>query len=276
MNFRIAFLVSILTGISFIATAQKGKLFIIGGGERSDALIGDMVNSSGLTGSDYIIVLPMASVQPDTGFYYISRQIAKHSTAPIRMFDFRKEGIDRKTWEDSVRAAKLIYILGGDQNSFMNSVRQTDLYGAIHDAYNSGATIAGTSAGAAVMSRRMITGQMIKDTVYKETFDKLLKDNIAFADGLGLLQDVIIDQHFVRRSRYNRLLSAIADMPGYTGIGIDEGTALVVEGKKARVSGESQVIRFRHAARNNKTGGELINLKKIRIDLFINGENFRL
>ena len=256
--------------------SSEGKLFIIGGGERSDALIKKLVETAGLATNDYIIVLPMASVQPDTGFYYISRQIGKHTPALIRNFDFRQPEIPLQQWADSVAGAKLIYILGGDQNSFMKSVLNTPVYDAIHKAYKNGATIAGTSAGAAVMSRYMITGQQLKDSVYKETFNKLLTDNIEFAEGLGLLQQTIIDQHFIRRSRYNRILSALSSRPGFMGIGIDEGTAIIVSGNKARVAGDSQVLRFKHSGRAGRSAGELVNLKNIRLDIYVEGEVFKL
>ena len=256
--------------------SAEGKLFIIGGGERSDALIGKLVETTDADEQDYIIVLPMASAQPDTGFYYISRQLRKHTELPIFNLDFRKSDIDFKGWTDSVAGARLIYILGGDQNSFMRSVLHTPLYDAIHQAYQNGATIAGTSAGAAVMSRYMITGQQLKDTVYKETFNKLWTDNIEFAEGLGLLQRSIIDQHFIRRSRYNRILSALHSRPGYMGIGIDEGTAIIVSGNKARVVGDSQVLRFRHKGKRATTPGNLLKLKRIRLDIYVEGEVFKL
>src|SRR4051794_25051208 len=110
----------------------------------------------------------------------------------------------------------------------MRVVINTPVYKAIHAAYQNGATIAGTSAGAAVMSRYMITGkELVGDTTSNATFKKLRNKNIEFEEGLGLLQFDIIDQHFIVRSRYNRLLSALARFPAFTCIGIDEATAII-------------------------------------------------
>jgi len=254
----------------------KGSLFIIGGGKRSDALIQQLVKTADLRAGDYMVVLPMASEQPDTGFLYISRQLERHTQAPIFNFDFNKHDVTDKQWTDSLAGARLIYILGGDQNRFMKTVLHTPVYTAIHAAYNRGATIAGTSAGAAVMSRYMITGRQLRDSVYKETFDKLLPDNIEFAEALGLLQQTIVDQHFVKRSRYNRLLSALAAKPGYTCVGIDEGTALIVQGKKAVVAGDSQVVRFTLPKKSRKTHPGLLKMEGLMVDIYAAGDVLRI
>jgi len=250
----------------------KGNLFIIGGGERSDALIGQMLQTASLKTNDYIIVLPMASEIPDTGFKYISAQIKKHSPHLVKNFNFSKHDVRDKKWTDSLAGAKLIYILGGDQSRFMKSVLGTPVYTAIHQAYQNGATIAGTSAGAAVMSKYMITGSQLLDTVYKETFNKLLDQNVEFAEGLGLLQHTIIDQHFLRRSRYNRLISALASHPDMVCVGIDEGTAIIVHGNKAMVAGDSQVIRFASPKNLQKTSNGLFKFSEAEFGVFSAGD----
>lgn len=261
--------------LSLHVTAQsnaRGSLFIIGGGNRSDALIKQLVTTAGLTARDYIIVLPMATTQPDTGFKYITQQLRLHTDVVIRNFDFNKHDANDKKWIDSLANAKLIYILGGDQSRFMKAVLNTPVYAAIHNAYQKGATIAGTSAGAAVMSKYMITGKQLKDSVYKETFDKLWENNIEFTEGLGLLQHTIIDQHFIKRNRYNRLISALGDKPDYICLGIDEGTAVIIHGNKATVAGDSQVIRFAHPTKVSKTPKGLLKMDNIALGIFTSGD----
>lgn len=250
----------------------KGSLFIIGGGNRSDSLMKDLVETARLRAGDYIVVLPMASEQPEAGFAVIKEQLAKHTNAVIRNFDFSGTKEARSQWVDSVAGARLIYILGGDQNRFMKAVLNTPVYEAIHKAYQQGSTVAGTSAGAAVMSHYMITGRQLRDTVYKETFDKLWDNNIEFAEGLGLLPDVIIDQHFIKRNRYNRLLSALAAKPGFVCIGIDEGTALIVHGSKGLVAGESQVLRFARPKGQAVSSTRLLKFKNIDLGVYTAGD----
>jgi len=250
----------------------KGNLFIIGGGDRSDDLIKQLVKTADFKTNDYIIVLPMASEVPDTGFKYISAQLKKQTNAAIKNFNFAKHDVNDKKWIDSLTGAKLIYILGGDQNRFMKVVLGTPVYAAIHKAYQNGSTVAGTSAGAAVMSKHMITGKQLLDTVYKETFNKLWDKNVEFAEGLGLLQNTIIDQHFLKRNRYNRLVSSLAAHPEMVCVGIDEATAIIVHGKKATVAGDSQVLRFANPKNLTTTAKGLIKFKQAEFGVFTEGD----
>ncbi len=267
----------IAMGILFTLALQaqgqaKGSLFIIGGGDRSDALMQQMLNTAKLKANDYIIVLPMSSEAPDAGFDFLTKQLKKMTPHPMRNFNFSKHGVNDQKWIDSLAGAKLIYILGGDQSRFMKVVSGTPVYTAIHKAYQNGATIAGTSAGAAVMSKYMITGQQLLDTVYKETFNKLWDKNIEFAEGLGLLQNTIIDQHFLKRNRYNRLVSALAAHPDMVCVGIDESTAIIVNGNKATVAGESQVVRMANPKNLQKTGKGLLKFNQADFGVFTAGD----
>jgi Cyanophycinase and related exopeptidases len=112
---------------------------------------------------------------------------------------------------------------------------------AIHARYSAGAVVGGTSAGAAVMSTPMITGDerhpggARPDTT--DAFKTIARDNIITSDGFALIQGAIIDQHFLRRKRHNRLVSAVLEHPDLLGVGIDESTALLV-----RPDGEWNVL----------------------------------
>ncbi|TDG36714.1 cyanophycinase [Pedobacter changchengzhani] len=267
----------LIIGIAFSLSAfaqsyAKGNLFIIGGGNRSDALIKQLVSTANLKAKDYIIILPMASEIPDTGFKYISAQLKTQTNATIKNFNFSKHDVNDKNWVDSLAGAKLIYILGGDQNRFMKSVLNTPVYTAIHKAFKNGATIAGTSAGAAVMSKYMITGKQLLDSVYKETFNKLWDKNVEFTEGMGLLENTIVDQHFLKRNRYNRLISAIAAHPDLVGVGVDESTAIIVHGNKATVAGDSQVIRIANPKNIKITSKGLIKFSQLEFGIFTAGD----
>jgi len=270
------FLLTIFLGIALMLNAQskaaKGNLFIIGGGNRSDALMKEMLNTAALKANDYIIILPMASEIPDSGFKSISAQLKKLDNRTIRNFNFAKHDVNDKKWIDSLAGAKLIYILGGDQSRFMKVVLNTPIYTAIHKAYQNGSTIAGTSAGAAVMSKYMITGKQLLDTAYTETFNKLWDKNVDFSSGMGLLENTIIDQHFLKRNRYNRLISALAAHPDLVCIGIDESTAIIVRGNKATVAGESQVIRMANPKELKKTDKGLLKFNQAEFGIFTAGD----
>ena len=269
-----------ITLFSFHAQAQTvnapGKLFIIGGGERTDDLVKLLIETAGLRPGDHIAILPMSSAEPDSSYFYIKSDLEKACKNTIAYLNFTSATEHDKAMLDSVKNSRLIFITGGDQSRFMKIVGKGPIYQAIHAAFNHGATVAGTSAGAAVMSKQMITGNQLSDTVYHETIGKLLAKNIEITEGLGLVEHVIIDQHFVVRSRYNRLISALHDYPGFLGIGIDESTAIIVQQKNVRVVGESQVLVFSTPLPMQTTKKDQKKYKKIEVTIFTSGDKFQI
>jgi cyanophycinase len=259
------------------AQTPKGKLFIIGGGDRSDNLMKQVLSVSDLTKKDYIVVLPMSSEEPDSSFIFFKTQMLKLTTNPIVMFNFNKETAQNKTLTDSLQKAKLIFISGGDQTRFMNIVQNTPIKTAIKKAYENGSTISGTSAGAAVMSEKMITGNQKLQKEYSGTFDNIRYDNLETTEGLGLIKTAIIDQHFLKRNRYNRLLTALVEFPTLTGIGIDEATAIIVRNNQVEVAGDSEVIVVRNPkgilkAKNNN----LISIESLQMSIYTPGQKFNI
>jgi len=255
---------------------NKGSLFIIGGGDRSAALMEDLVQTADLRPSDYIVVLPMATSIPEESIAYISGQLLEHCKNPITSFNFTKaQANDNQAWIDSVKNARLIFITGGDQNKFMEVVRGTKLYNAMHEAYRNGATVSGTSAGAAVMSQIMITGAQ-KGKSETGRFSEIETNSVVTSEGMGFLTGAIIDQHFIIRSRYNRLLSAQADHPDKMVIGIDEGTAIIVKGKQVSVTGNSQVVVVSGTKKIQVSDKNKVTFKNAKLSLYIHGQHFKL
>ena len=259
------------------AQTPKGKLFIIGGGDRSDALMKQALTVADLGKKDYIVVLPMSSEEPDSSFIFFKTQMTKLTSNPIVMLNFNRETSQNKVLTDSLQKAKLIFISGGDQVRFMNVVQNTPIKTAIQKAYENGSTISGTSAGAAVMSEKMITGNQKLQKEYSGTFDNIRYDNLKTSEGLGLLKTAVIDQHFLKRNRYNRLLSALVEFPALTGIGIDESTAIIVRNNEIEVAGESEVIVVRNpkgilkAKKNN-----LISIENLQMSIYTAGQKFNI
>jgi cyanophycinase len=272
-----ALIVLFLTSFFLQAQAPKGKLFIIGGGDRSDDLMKQVLSVADLTKKDFIVVLPMSSEEPDSSFIFFKTQMVKLTSNPIVMLNFNATTAQNKTLTDSLQKAKLIFISGGDQVRFMNVVHNTPIKTAIQKAYENGSTISGTSAGAAVMSEKMITGNQKLQKEYSGTFDNIRYDNLETSEGLGLLKTAVIDQHFLKRNRYNRLLSALVEFPALTGIGIDEGTAIIVRNNQVEVAGESEVIVVRNpkgilkAKKNN-----LISIENLQMSIYTAGQKFNI
>lgn len=283
LNKQITLIALIVLNVAFCSTMtfsqqinSKGKLFIIGGGSRPSSMVDRIIKESGLDKGGYGIILPMSSAEPDSAVYYAKRQFTKLGIDKIYGLQFVKDEKLTTSKLDSIKNANLIYISGGDQNRFMEVVQGTDVEASIHEAYKNGSLIGGTSAGAAVMSKIMITGNELKHPVYSSTFRNIEAENIEIQTGLGLLTDIIIDQHFVKRSRYNRLLTAILEFPKMIGIGIDESTAILVIGNTIEVVGESQVIVLKNPEQTLQKHNDKLGAKGIIMDIYLPGEIFTL
>lgn len=272
-KFLFSFLALVITVTCF--AQPKGKLLIIGGGSRPEAMVTRLIKESGIDKGGYGIILPMSSAQQDSSVYYANQQFIAQGFILKGVF-FTKADQVNKQKTDSVRNAKLIYITGGDQVRFMGIVGGTTVETAIMEAYRNGATIAGTSAGAAVMSRIMITGNQLKHTDYQSTFSSIEEKNLETSRGLGLVDNVIVDQHFLARSRHNRLISAVIEFDNVMGIGIDESTAILVKGKDAEVIGSAQVIVLANPTQSRRSLNGKLGAKDLRLTVYLPGDHFSL
>ena len=254
---------------------SKGKLFIIGGGSRPDFLVDRMIKEAGLKSGETVAIFPHASEEQDSSFYYAKQQFEKRNLKALDCA-FKKDEKLSPSKLDSLKTAKLIYIGGGDQVRFMEIINSNpEVKNLLKSAYQNGKMIAGTSAGAAVMSEVMITGNQLKYKDYENTFDNIEIKNVETKQGLGFIKTAVIDQHFVVRSRYNRLLSLIIENPTYKGIGIDEGTAILVKNGSAEVVGRAQVIVFKNPKQSKKLNGDKLGAQGITLDIYLNGEKFK-
>jgi cyanophycinase len=113
-----------------------------------------------------------------------------------------------------------VFMTGGNQLKLSAIVNGTSFGEAVRAAHLRGAAVGGTSAGASILSSHMVAFGP-GGAVPKQRMTQL-------AAGLGLVRDVVIDQHFDQRNRYGRLLMLVAQSPGLLGIGIDEDTAAVI------------------------------------------------
>lgn len=230
-----------------------------------------MIDEAEIREGSYIAVLPMSSEEPDSAFLFIRQDIEQVSDIPCINLNFVENDLINQPKLDSLKNASIVFITGGDQSRFMRLVHDTPIEDAIIEAFHNGAVIAGTSAGAAVMSKVMISGEENFSPEYQATYDKLWKENAIYNHGIGLLNNVIVDQHFVVRSRHNRLLSAICDYPGMYGLGIDEETAAIVKDQVITVAGENQVILF-HPKDTCTLQMHRIGVRDLHMDVLLPGD----
>jgi cyanophycinase len=241
-----------------------GNLVIAGGGptipeitERALALAGGK--------KAHVLIIPQASTRADTG-QRSEEMWRKAGATHVTVLDFK----DKKAALAAIKDATLIWMPGGSQSLLMKILSQNGMVGPIRDRFQHGATIGGTSAGAAVMSVIMLNGEARLDRVVTSTS----KD----AEGLGLWPDVIIDQHHIRRYRFNRLFSAVVNHPKFVGIGIDESTAIVVRGRSFEVIGKSgvYVIDGRKMSKIATKNGEPAAASNVALHLLNAGMRFDL
>jgi cyanophycinase len=217
--------------------APRGSLVIVGGGDRSETMMRRFVE---------LAVVPNASSEPEeTG----RALVAELDSLGARAFVYQ---VDRAAAAVEASARRLdsatgIWFSGGDQALVTAALGGTPVQRAMLRRYRNGAVVGGTSAGAAIMSDSMITGNQTPpgDTTgyYGDEYPAIARHRVEIKPGLGFLPEAIVDQHFIRRERHNRLLSAVLERPSLLGVGIDESTALEVgPDGHWRVLGESAVV----------------------------------
>jgi cyanophycinase len=158
----------------------------------------------------------------------------------------------------------------------MDVVLNTPVMDAIHAAWKNGAVIAGTSAGAAVMSKTMITGNQLKHQGLESSYPTIEEGNIETKAGLGFLNSVIIDQHFVKRQRLNRLIAVSIENKGKLCVGIDESTAIVVDGETATVTGKGQVVVIKNIGTEKTVRNGLLGIRGLEVSVYLPGDKFNL
>ncbi|MES3628689.1 MAG: cyanophycinase [Longimonas sp.] len=254
----------------------SGGLFIIGGGTQPAAMVERMVQEAGVDTTGHAVILPMATSDPMAAIDEVRTRLQDAGAQTVKGIHVPEGTTPSQDDLDTIRSAHLIYLTGGDQRRFMEAVDGTPVIAAIRDSYDNGALVAGTSAGAAVMGPRVITGDEQRYDEYSSTFRTLESDNLILRDGLDLLPNVIVDQHFIYRSRYNRLLTAVLEDPSMAGIGIDESTALLITESEAEVVGEWQIVVVRHPTGTTRTQDNLLGGRGLTIDVYLPGETVEL
>ena len=263
-----------------LGPAVKGRLVIIGGGERTGAIMERFFQlAGGREKARIIIIIPMASSTPDTT---AMEEKAEFQAAGVRNVDWLIFTREQASYPEIVRrldSATGIFFSGGDQARLTRVIVGTPVHEKLKRLYSDGVIMAGTSAGAAIMSKVMITGDELinKDTV--NIFHSIMKGNVQTIEGIGFLDKVVIDQHFVKRKRLNRLVSVVLENPGLPGIGIDESTAVQVDPDGTfEVLGEGTVVVLdarKAGSIHTDTHGNLAG-RGVRMDVYSAGEKFNL
>ena len=256
-----------------------GHLVMIGGGKRPDIVMDRIIALAGGKQAS-IVIIPAASEDPLDSSLYARHQFETRGAQNVKFLILEKGRVDLAENLEAVRGAAAVFFTGGDQNRLTEFLKDTALLEAVRDVHRRGGVISGTSAGAAVMSAVMITGDENPAVPEgAESFTSIKSGRIVTAPGFGFMTQAIVDQHFIRRKRHNRLLSLVLENPSLIGIGIDEETAAVIgPDGLLEVLGDSLVVIYdarnaRHIATDEHGNLSALN---ISVHLLKNGMVFNL
>jgi cyanophycinase len=255
---------------------RRGTLIIIGGHEDRDPE-GDrkiLREVAKRVAGRKLVLATVASHQPEGYFDDYEKAFADLGLGHLceLYVEDRSEAGDREKL-DIIDDAAAIFFSGGDQLRITSQIGDTSIEEKVRALYERGGLIAGTSAGASVMSDTML----VKGT----SSETHRIGDLHMSPGLGLIRDVIIDQHFAERGRFGRLLGAVAHNPRVLGIGIDEDTAAVVEGDEFYVigSGAVYVVDGEHVSHSNVAEARperVLSMHDVRVHVLGTGDRFDL
>lgn len=212
---------------------DKGSLIIIGGGKVGDEIWDEFIERAGGREKAKIVVVTNASA--DVVEYYspaIEKAISyvgKNRVTRLHLKDINEANNDKLI--KALKEATGVYFTGGRQWRIAEVYLNTKAHQLFNEVLARGGVIAGSSAGASIQGSFLWRG----DT---SGADILVGDH---TQGLGFLKNSAIDQHILVRNRQHDLVDFIKAAPAFIGIGLDESTAIVVEGPSFKVIGKSYV-----------------------------------
>ena len=213
-----------------------GALVVIGGAEDKTGemkILREFVRLSGGERAKIVVVTVATELPVEVGAEYID-VFERIGVADVRTFDVSaRAAANRASACKAVEEASGVFFTGGEQIRITELLGGTQMDMALHTAHERGLTLAGTSAGASMMSSTMIVAGAA------ETNPRM--GIVQMAPGMEFIDGVVIDQHFAQRGRLGRLLSAVAQYPHHLGLGIDEDTSVIVRGYELAVLGRGAV-----------------------------------
>ena len=255
---------------------SRGFIIPIGGAEDKISDRAILRQFTELAGGSraHIGVIPTASVLPDTGQRYIDvlRAVGAGEVSVLPVFT--RDDAERDDLLDLAESCTGLFITGGNQLRLSTILGGTPMAQKIRRLNARGVHVAGTSAGAAFSSEHMIA--------FGESGATPRAGKVSLAPGLGLINRVIIDQHFRQRDRLGRLLTALSYNPFTIGCGLDEDTAAFIDpfdvihvvGSGAITIVDVSDLEYSSMAQADE--GEAVELIGIRLHVMVQGATYDL
>jgi len=204
-----------------------------------EGILYHVVKEAGGVDANIVIIPAASSIPVEVGENYIEA-FTTLGCKNVNVLDIRsKEDSEKKASIDLIKSANCIMFSGGNQSKITDKIGGTTIHDILLDRYKneSGFVIAGTSAGAMVMANEMIAGGSATEA--------FVKGAVTMYKGLGLIPELIIDTHFIRRGRFGRQSEAVAKFPNLIGIGLAEDTGIIIKnGNDCTVIGSGMAIIF--------------------------------
>ncbi len=256
---------------------KRGYIVPIGGAEermRDPAILKRFVELCGGE-SSRIVIIPTASKLRSTGSDYekVFKDLGVREVRSLAYQD--RADCERQSWLHVLEQADGAFFTGGNQLRLSTTLGGTSVANMLRDRNRSGDLhIAGTSAGAAIMSQHMIA--------FGEEGATPHADMVTLVPGLGIVENLIVDQHFRQRDRLGRLLSALAYNPSSIGIGLDEDTAAIIshDGSiEAAGSGAITIVdpaEVEYSSMDSAHKSDPVSIIGVRLHILIEGGHYDL
>ena len=266
----------------------KGTLIPIGGNEDKgieeseiytlefidEGILYHVVKESGGVNANIVVIPTASSIPVEVGENYLTA-FSTLGCKNVEVLDIRsKEDSETERAINLIKNANCVMFSGGDQSKITDKIGGTSIHTILIERYKNedNFVIAGTSAGAMAMANEMIAGGSASES--------FIKGAVNMYNGLGLIPELIIDTHFIRRGRFGRQSEAVAKFPNLLGIGLAEDTGMIIKnGNNCTVIGSGMVIVFDGSTltHNNEKilkEGTPMTMANLTIHVLSNGDEY--
>lgn len=268
----------------------KGILIPIGGNEDKgieenemytlefidEGILYHVVEASGGIDAKIVVIPTASSIPVEVGENYI-KAFTKLGCKDVTVLDIRnRKDSEKQSSIELIETCDCVMFSGGDQSKISKKIAGTQIHNILLERYKneSDFVIAGTSAGAMAMTKEMIAGGSASES--------FVKGAVLMYKGLGLIPELIIDTHFIRRGRFGRASEAVAKHPNLLAIGLAEDTGMIIKnGNDCTVIGSGMVIIFDGSAlqHNNEKvlkEGTPMTITNLKVHVLSNGDQYNI
>jgi cyanophycinase len=258
------------------AVLPKGVVVAVGGNEDKEHSLYVLRRMVSLIKKRSILieVITTASEMPEETSKMYQRAFDKISNTTVQFMHIHtREQAEDNQYIQRLKECHIIFFAGGDQLRITSILGGTIFLKTIlNKFYTEDCIVAGTSAGATAMSQTMIYDG--------ESSEALVKGAVKITAGIGLIQNVVIDSHFIIRGRFSRLMEIITSNPGHIGIGLGEDTGIIIrKGCLIEAMGNGLVVIFngKHIRYSNISSidtGEAIAVENMQVHTLVDGYGY--